>query len=101
MNIKADKTRDNAALALMKMVDIALHTYNLETQLNGSELPLNTELTLDSCDDNGNLKVYAVTKFSVVCTNGNRVKFLKLDRDDIYSLQDTIHDEYDVDIPQD
>jgi hypothetical protein len=45
-----------------------------------------------------NLVVYAVTKFSVVCTNGIRVKFMKLDLDDLYTLQDIIADEYDLDI---
>lgn len=98
MNIKADKVRDEQAFKLMGMVEKALGNYNLETCANTSELPLNNEITLDSCDDNGNLVVYAVTKFSVVTTKNERVKFLKLDRDDIYTLQDIIHDEYDIDI---
>lgn len=98
MNIKVDKVRDEQAFKLMGMVEKAMANYNLETCLNTKELPLNDEITLDSCDDNGNLVVYAVTKFSVVTTKNERVKFLKLDRDDIYTLQDIIHDEYDIDI---
>ena len=98
MKVKADKVRDEQAFKLMGMVEKAMANYNLETCLNTKELPLNNEITLDSCDDNGNLVVYAVTKFSVVTTKNERVKFLKLDRDDIYTLQDIIHDEYDIDI---
>ena len=42
--------------------------------------------------------VYAVTKFSVITTKGEHIKFLTLDRDDIYTLQDIIADEYQLDI---
>ena len=80
----------------MKMVDIALRTYNLETCLDSSELPLGEELTLDTATDERNLKAYAITRFSVVDISGEHIKFLKLDRDDIYTLQDYIHDYYEV-----
>jgi hypothetical protein len=96
INIKPDSTRDKEAMNLMKMVDTALRTYNLETRLNTKELPLGEELTLDTANDERNLKVYAVTKFSVVDISGEHIKFLKLDCDDIYTLQDYIHDYYEV-----
>ena len=96
MNIKPDSIRDKEAMNLMKMVDVALQNYNLETCLNAKELPLGDELTLDTANDERNLKVYAVTKFSVVDISGEHIKFLKLDRDDIYTLQDYIHDMYEV-----
>jgi len=96
MNIKPDNIRDKEAMNLMKMVDTALKNYNLETCLNTKELPLGEELTLDTANDERNLVVYAVTKFSVVDISGEHVKFLKLDRDDIYTLQDYIHDMYEV-----
>jgi hypothetical protein len=104
--MKADNIRDKEAFVLMNLVDRALQAYNLETQAMSSELPLNDEITLDSTyastgvnGINGdNLVVYAVTKFSVVTTTGVRIKFLKLDRDDIYTLQDIIADEYQLDI---
>ena len=96
MNIKPDSTRDKEVLNLMKMVDVALRTYNLETCFNTMELPLGEELTLDTANEERNLVVYAITNFSVVDISGERVKFLKLDRDDIYTLQDYIHDMYDV-----
>ena len=96
VNITADSTRDKEAMNLMKMVDIALRTYNLETCLDTKELPLGEELTLDTATDERNLVVYAVTKFSVVDISVEHIKFLKLDRDDIYTLQDYIHDMYEV-----
>ena len=96
MNIKPDNIRDKEAMNLMKMVAIALENYNLETCLNTKELPLGEELTLDTSSEERNLKVYAVTKFSVVDISGEHIKFLKLDRDDIYTLQDYIHDMYEV-----
>ena len=96
MDIKPDNIRDKEVTNLIKMVDTALHTYNLETHLNTKELPLGEELTLDTANDERNLKVYAVTKFSVVDISGEHVKFLKLDCDDIYTLQDCIHDMYEV-----
>ena len=96
MNIKPDNIRDKEATNLMKMVDTALKNYNLETCLNTKELPLGEELTLDTSSEERNLKVYAVTKFSVVDISGEHIKFLKLDRDDIYTLQDYIHDMYEV-----
>lgn len=96
INIKPDNIRDKEAMNLMKMVDVALKNYNLETCLNTKELPLGEELTLDTANDERNLVVYAVTKFSVVDISGEHVKFLKLDRDDIYALRDYIHDIYEV-----
>ena len=96
MNIKPDNIRDKEAMNLMKMVAVALENYNLETCLNTKELPLGEELTLDTSSEERNLKVYAVTKFSVVDISGEHIKFLKLDRDDIYTLQDYIHDMYEV-----
>ena len=95
-NIKPDSVRDKEAMNLMKMVANALHTYNLGTCLGTRELPLGEELTLDTSCEERNLKVYAVTKCSVVDISGEHVKFLKLDRDDIYTLQDYIHDMYEV-----
>ena len=103
VNITADSVRDKEAMNLMKMVDVALRTYNLETRTYNletcagtKELPLGEELTLDTSCEERNLKVYAVTKFSVVDISGEHIKFLKLDRDDIYTLQDYIHDMYEV-----
>ena len=96
INIKPDNIRDKEAMNLMKMVDVALENYNLDTCLNTKELPLGEELTLDTSSEERNLKVYAVTKFSVVDISGEHIKFLKLDRDDIYTLQDYIHDMYEV-----
>lgn len=99
MNIKADKIRDKEAMTLISLIDRAMKVYNLETQAMTSELPLNDEITLDSTDKTGdNIIAYAVTKFSVVTTKGEHIKFLKLDRDDIYTLQDIIADEYQLDI---
>jgi len=83
----------------MGLVGRALDYYNLETQAMSRELPLNDEITLDTCDKTGdNIIAYAVTKFSVVTTKGEHIKFLTLDRDDIYTLQDIISDEYEMDI---
>ena len=97
--MKADNIRDKEAMVLMGLTDRALKLYNLETQAMASELPLNDEITLDSTDRAGyNIVAYAVTKFSVVTTKGEHIKFLKLDRDDIYTLQDIISDEYQLDI---
>ena len=96
INIKPDSVRDKEAMNLMKMVDAALYNYNLETCAGTRELPLEEELTLDTACEERNLKVYAVTKFSVVDISGEHIKFLKLDRDDIYTLQDYIHDLYEV-----
>lgn len=96
MNIKPDSIRDKEAMNLMKMVDTALKNYNLETCLNTKELLLGEELTLDTANEERNLKVYAVTKFSVIDISGEHIKFLKLDRADIYTLQDYIHDIYEV-----
>jgi hypothetical protein len=98
INIKPDSVRDKEAMNLMKMVDIALKNYNLETCLDTKELPLGEELTLDTANEERNLVVYAVTKFSVVDISGEHIKFLKLDRDDIYTLQDYIHDYYEVEL---
>lgn len=92
-----DRIRDNEALKLIRMVDIAIDNYNLETGFDAHEISLNNEITLDTCDDNGNLVAYAVTRYSIVTTKGEHIKFLRLDRDDIYTLQDIIHDEYDID----
>ena len=97
--MKADNIRDKEAMVLINLVDRALKFYNLETQAMTSELPLNDEITLDSTDKSGdNIVAYAVTKFSVITAKGERIKFLKLDRDDIYTLQDIISDEYQLDI---
>ena len=97
--MKADNIRDKEVMVLMGLTDRALKLYNLETQAMASELPLNDEITLDSTDRAGdNIVAYAVTKFSVVTTKGEHIKFLKLDRDDIYTLQDIISDEYQLDI---
>ena len=96
--VKNDKIRDNEAFKLMGMVDKAIKAYNLETCLDAKEISLNNEITLDTCNDKGNLVVYAVSRFSVITTNNERVKFLKLDRDDIYTLQEIIHKEYDIDM---
>lgn len=97
MKVHADSIRDNEALKLIRMVDLAIDNYNLETGFDGREISLNNEITLDTCTDSGNIVAYAVTRFSVVTTKGEHIKFLKLDRDDIYTLQDIIHDEYDID----
>ena len=97
MKVRDDKVRDAEALKLIRMVDLAVRNYNLETGFDGDNISLNNEITLDTCGDKGNLVAYAVSKFSVITTAGERVKFLKLDRDDIYTLQDIIHDEYDID----
>ena len=40
INIKPDSVRDKEAMNLMKMVDIALKNYNLETCLGTKEQPL-------------------------------------------------------------
>ena len=97
MKVRDDKVRDAEALKLIRMVDLAVRTHNLETGFDGDNISLNNEITLDTCGDKGNLVAYAVSKFSVITTAGERIKFLKLDRDDIYTLQDIIHDEYDID----
>ncbi len=96
VNIKPDRTRDKEAMNLIRMVDTALRAYNLETCLNTKELPLCGELTLDAANEERNLVVYAVTKFAAVDISGEHVMFLKLGRDDIYTLQDYIHDMYEV-----
>ncbi len=94
-----DNIRDKQVMILMNLVDRALTLYNLENGMSDfKELPLNDEITLDSADETGNLVVYAVTKFSVVTTKGEHIKFFRLDRDDIFTLQDIIADEYQLDI---
>ena len=97
MKVQVDSIRDNEALKLIRMVDLAIDNYNLETGFDGREISLNNEITLDTCTDSGHIVAYAVTRFSVVTTKGEHIKFLKLNRDDIYTLQDIIHDEYDID----
>jgi len=97
--MKADNIRDKEAMVLINLVGRALDFYNLDTQFNANELPLNDEITLDTCDRDGdNIVAYAVTKFSVVTTKGEHIKFLTLDRDDIYTLQDIVADEYQMDV---
>ena len=97
--MKADNIRDKQAMVLINLVGRALDYYNLDTQFMGNELPLNDEITLDTCDKDGeNIVAYAVTKFSVVTTKGEHIKFLTLGRDDIYTLQEAIADEYEMDI---
>ena len=92
-----DEIRDKEALRLTGMVGKALAIYNLENGGKYSELPLGEVLNLnDSCNED-NIEVIALTKFSVVCFNGERIKFMKLNRDDIYKLEDYIHDYYDID----
>ena len=96
INIKPDNIRDKEAMNLMKMVDVALNNYNLETCLNTKELPLGEELTLDTSSEERNLKVYAVTKFSVVDISGDHFFFNNTAPAEIYTLQDYIHDMYEV-----
>ena len=83
---------------LSKLVKLALANYNLETQLDAEELPLNDEITLDSCDDEDNLVVYAISETYVVTIKDKKVNFSDLDGDDIYTLQDIVSDEYDVEL---
>ena len=93
-----EETRVKEALNLIHMADLAIANYNLETGFDGNEISLNNEITLDTIDLSGeNTVAYAVTKFSIVTTKGEHIKFLRLDIDDIYTLQDIIHDEYDID----
>lgn len=93
-----DKVRDAEAMKLIGLVEKALKIHNLEMGSNDiKELPLNDEITLDTHTQERNLIVYAVSKFSVIDISGNRYKFLMLDRDDIYTLQYIIKDEYNID----
>lgn len=92
-----DEIRNTEVLRLAIMVDKALANYNLENGGDYSELPLGEVLSLnDSCNED-NIEVIALTKLSVVCFNGERIKFQKLNQDDIYKLEDYIHDYYDID----
>ena len=91
-------TRNKQAFKLIGMVEKAMTNYNLETCLETKELPLNTEITLDACEEDGNLVVYAVTKFSVITTKNKRIKFFRLGKQDIETLQGVINKEYDIDI---
>lgn len=94
---------DKAKKDLAAVVDIALVHYNLDTCLDGDELPLNDEITLDTPDKDGNnLVAYAISREYVVVTKGDtvfggKVVFDALDRDDIYTLIDIVGDEYDID----
>ena len=92
---------------LQKIIRAALEYYRLESGDNEAKiLPLNDVITLDTADTPGNVRdynieTYAVTENEVVCwRNNEKVPFTDLDSDDIYTLQDIVADEYDLDIPE-
>lgn len=86
--------RDIEAFNLITLVNKALANYNLENGGFSTTLPLNTVITLGN-----NTEVYAVTHYSVIAWKDDKtIKFLSLDLDDIYALQDIIKEEYDVEL---
>lgn len=83
---------------LMDMVEAAIENIRLDTWTKVDEISLNNEITLDACDEDGNLEVYAITKHSVVCTNGKKVKLMRLGDSDILTLQEIITNEYGIEL---
>lgn len=92
--------RDTEIFKLIAMVKRALDEQSLETGSTSITLPLNDVITLDTDIKNyGNLEVYAVTPDSAVAwKDDERISFFRFDLDDIYTLQDIIHDEYDIEL---
>ncbi len=82
--------RNNEAFKLINMADRAIRNMNLETCADAREISLNNEYTLSD-----GRTAYAVSKFSVIYTNGERTKFLALGLEDILTLQSIIHKEYE------
>ena len=93
-----DRNKTNQILLLKDIIRRALAIYNLEMGMSDfTELPLNDQITLDTCNEDGNLIAYAVTTEKAVMWGDDNVVFENLDIDDIYTLQDIIKDEYQID----
>ena len=93
------KATNQEIAVLVRLIDNALALYNLEMGMsNFTELPLNDQITLDTSNEDGNFIAYAVTREKVVLWGDDNVAFENLDRDDIFTLQDIIADEYQLDI---
>ena len=84
---------------LAKMTEMVFKNYENETLTKVRELPLNDNITLNT-RIGGELVAYAFTKFSAVCTNGQRIKFLRLGVDDMRTLQNAISNAYDINNPE-
>lgn len=93
-----DKNKAKQISILKDLIDRALTIHGYETGFMGvDELPLNDQITLGTCNDDGNFIAYAVTTEKVVLWGDDNVRFEELDFDDIYTLQDIIRDEYQID----
>ncbi len=83
---------------LVKMADIAFANNFAATWSAVDELPLDNIFMLKTINGE-EIEAYAFSKFSVVCTNGQRVKFLRLGLNDIVMLQGVLNRVYDINIP--
>ena len=93
-----DRNRTNQIIILKDLFDRAIKIHGYETGFFGvDELPLNDEIILDTCNEAGNISAYAITRDKVIATAGASKTFEELDLDDIYTLQDIIRDEYEID----
>lgn len=94
-----DRNKTNQILLLKDIIRRALSIYELESgSYYAEQLPLNDTITLDSTDERGNLEVYAVTTDSAILwRDDSAFSFEDMDVDDIYTLQDIIKDEYQID----
>lgn len=93
-----DRNRTNQIIILKDLFDRAIKIHGYETGFFGvGELPLNDEIILDTCNEAGNISAYAITRDKVIPTAGTSKTFEELDLDDIYTLQDIIRDEYEID----
>jgi hypothetical protein len=92
------KSNTRAAYKLMDMVGAAIDNIKLETWTPVSEISLYTELHLaKNVFIDKDLYAYAISRMSVTCTNGEHVKIMQLDADDILTLQGLIKEHYGID----
>lgn len=77
---------------LLTMATIAVENESLEAGYNVREISLNNEYPI------AGKTAYAITKFSVVFTDGTRTKFMALSEEDALEMKRIIGKEYDVEI---
>lgn len=77
---------------LLKMAAVAVENESLEAGYNVREISLNNEYPV------AGKTAYAITKFSVVFTDGTRTKFMALSEEDALEMKRIIGKECDVEI---
>ena len=89
------KKNSRLAFKIMDMVGKAIDIIKVGTWTDVREISLYTEIPLTAMGEG--YVAYAVTRFSAVCTNGQHIKFLALDEDDLLNIREIIRKEYDTD----